>query len=100
MSLSELSVYRSDRSALSSVSGDPEHRPDVVKMAHWLNDHLKAVGVTTSLIALGRETGTDLQLPPAIVGRIGTDPTKKTVLLYGHFDVQPVGRATTLVLSG
>jgi Cys-Gly metallodipeptidase DUG1 len=31
-----------------------------------------------------------LDLPPAILGKLGDDPKKKTVLIYGHFDVQPV----------
>jgi Cys-Gly metallodipeptidase DUG1 len=34
--------------------------------------------------------GQELELPPAILGRIGHDKNKKTVLVYGHFDVQPV----------
>lgn len=61
-------------------------------MADWLNDQLKAVGVETQLVDLGKHIMDDeeLQLPPAILGRIGNDPKKKTVLLYGHFDVQPV----------
>ena len=37
--------------------------------------------------------GEELQLPPAILGRIGDDKAKKTVLVYGHFDVQPVSYA-------
>lgn len=63
-------------------------------MADWLNDQLKAVGVETQLVDLGKHIMDDeeLQLPPAILGRIGNDPKKKTVLLYGHFDVQPVRR--------
>jgi len=32
-----------------------------------------------------RETGG----PPAVVARVGSDPGKKTVLIYGHYDVQP-----------
>lgn len=61
-------------------------------MAEWLNNELQAVGVTTQLTDLGTHTmdGQVLPLPPAILGRIGNDPKKKTVLLYGHFDVQPV----------
>lgn len=75
-----------------SISGDASHRSDVVKMAKFLDDHLKAVGVETQLINLGKHVmnGQELDLPPAILGRIGTDPRKKTVLIYGHFDVQPV----------
>lgn len=61
-------------------------------MAHWLDAQLKSLGVETKLVDLGRHemNGEDLPLPPAILGRIGNDPAKKTVLIYGHFDVQPV----------
>jgi Cys-Gly metallodipeptidase DUG1 len=61
-------------------------------MAEWLNSQLRQVGVDTKLVDLGRHImdGEDLPLPPAILGRIGNDSTKKTVLIYGHFDVQPV----------
>ena len=41
--------------------------------------------------------GEELQLPPAILGRIGDDKAKKTVLVYGHFDVQPVSYALICV---
>ena len=61
-------------------------------MANWLNEQLKAVGVETQLVDLGKQEieGLVLELPPAILGRIGNDPKKKTILIYGHFDVQPV----------
>jgi len=61
-------------------------------MATFLDNHLKAVGVETKLADLGSHSmeGQQLKLPPAILGKIGTDPTKKTVLIYGHYDVQPV----------
>jgi hypothetical protein len=36
--------------------------------------------------------GQTLKLPPLVLGRIGDDKSKKTILLYGHFDVQPVCR--------
>lgn len=61
-------------------------------MAHWLEAQLKQYGVTTELRPLGSQNldGKTIELPPAILGRIGDDPKKKTVLVYGHFDVQPV----------
>ena len=31
--------------------------------------------------------GVELELPPIILGRYGSDPKKKTVLVYGHYDV-------------
>ncbi|KAG5335580.1 hypothetical protein C0989_000969, partial [Termitomyces sp. Mn162] len=85
----------SDAVAIPSISGDPVHRQDVVKMANWLNGQLKSYGVHTQLVDLGKHTmdGQELSLPPAILGRIGTDPTKKTVLIYGHFDVQPANKS-------
>ena len=33
--------------------------------------------------------GTVLDLPPVLFGTLGNDPVKKTVMLYGHLDVQP-----------
>jgi len=40
---------------------------------------------------LGQQTlqGQRLALPPAILGKLGKDLKKKTVLVYGHYDVQP-----------
>ena len=61
-------------------------------MGLWLEAQLNKYGVKTELIPLGTQQveGQTLDLPPAIVGRIGDDPKKKTILIYGHFDVQPV----------
>lgn len=62
-----------------SVSGDPAHCEDVFTMA--------------TSIDLGTEEldGHTLKLPPAILGRIGEDSKKKTILIYGHFNMQLVG---------
>ena len=67
-------------------------------MANWLNSQLQALGVDTKLVDLGKHImdGQELNLPPAILGTIGTDPSKKTVLIYGHFDVQPVKSRTNV----
>ncbi|KAF8173699.1 hypothetical protein BJ912DRAFT_991680 [Pholiota molesta] len=48
---------------------DSKHRKDVFAMADWLNAQLKQLGVDTQL---------DLPLPPAILGQIGNDKSKKT----------------------
>ena len=63
-------------------------------MAKWLNNQLTELGVETKLVDLGTHVmdGQELPLPPAILGKIGNDKSKKTVLIYGHFDVQPVCR--------
>lgn len=67
-------------------------------MGAWLDGQLKGLGVTTKLVDLGKHImdGHELPLPPAILGRIGDDPKKKTVLIYGHYDVQPVCCAQSL----
>ncbi len=61
-------------------------------MASFLDSQLKQYGVETKLVDLGTHTmeGQSLKLPPAVLGRIGDDKSKKTILIYGHFDVQPV----------
>ncbi|EAU84106.1 hypothetical protein CC1G_06968 [Coprinopsis cinerea okayama7 len=84
-----------DAVAIPSISGDAKHRQDVFKMADWLDAQLKAVGVETKLVDLGKHVmdGEELPLPPAILGKIGNDPSKKTVLIYGHFDVQPADKS-------
>ena len=59
---------------------------------------------TTRLDNIGTQTledGSTLPLPPVLLGQIGHDPLKKTVLLYGHLDVQPakkVSREQTIYL--
>ena len=53
---------------------------------------IEDLGGTTRLAELGLQTledGTKLALPPVLLGQIGQDPQKKTVLIYGHLDVQP-----------
>ncbi|KDQ54157.1 hypothetical protein JAAARDRAFT_38762 [Jaapia argillacea MUCL 33604] len=84
-----------DAVAIPSISGDASRRNDVFKMAQFLENHLKSVGVTTTLVNLGSHTmdGQELPLPPLVLGRIGDDESKKTILIYGHFDVQPAEKS-------
>ncbi|KAJ7510601.1 hypothetical protein B0H11DRAFT_1700711 [Mycena galericulata] len=85
----------SEAVAIPSISGDPAFRPSVLKMSDWLNAQLRAVGVTTKQVDLGTHVmdGQTLPLPSAILGKIGEDKSKKTVLIYGHFDVQPAAKS-------
>jgi Cys-Gly metallodipeptidase DUG1 len=81
--------------SIPSISGEVDRRPDVVRMAHWLDGELKKYGVDTKLVPLGKHVmdGVELELPPAVLGKLGNDPKKKTVLLYGHYDVQPASKS-------
>ncbi|KAI5958522.1 dug1 [Candida pseudojiufengensis] len=80
--------------AIPSVSSDESLRPKVVEMAHFLVDELKNLGFQDiQLKELGIQpppvTDKNLKLPPIVLGRFGSDPKKKNVLVYGHYDVQP-----------
>ena len=48
--------------------------------------------VEVEVVDIGEQTcndGSKLPLPPILLGRLGRDPAKKTLLVYGHLDVQP-----------
>ena len=83
------------------MSCDPVHRQDVFRMAEFLKSELEAVGCEVTSVPLGKQTleGQTLDLPPALLGKIGDDPSKKTILCYGHFDVQPV-RTLHMMIKG
>ena len=61
-------------------------------MAEFLQNELRGVGAQVRAVDLVSHLldGQELTLPPAIFAEIGNDPSKKTILCYGHYDVQPV----------
>ena len=70
--------------AIPSIAALPEHAKDVYKAANWLKSKLSAVGVENVEIM---DTGGQ----PAVYGDwLHAGIEKPTVLIYGHFDVQPV----------
>ncbi|XP_058790624.1 cytosolic non-specific dipeptidase [Phymastichus coffea] len=78
--------------AIKSVSAWPESRNEIIKMMKWAEAQFKQLGATTELAELGTQkllNGNEIPLPPALLGSLGNDPKKKTVLIYGHLDVQP-----------
>lgn len=59
-------------------------------MSEFLVSELKALGAHVESRPLGPQPGKEhLQLPPVIVARYGSSPSKRTILVYGHYDVQP-----------
>jgi len=59
-------------------------------MGQFLLSELKALGVQAEARPLGPQPGKEhLELPPVIIGRYGNDTKKRTILVYGHYDVQP-----------
>ncbi|XP_033221420.1 cytosolic non-specific dipeptidase [Belonocnema kinseyi] len=78
--------------SIKSVSGWPDKRDEVIKMMKWAEQKIKDLGATTELADIGTQnipSGAEIPLPPVLLGQLGTDPKKKTVLIYGHLDVQP-----------
>jgi acetylornithine deacetylase/succinyl-diaminopimelate desuccinylase-like protein len=70
--------------AIPSVSADPAHRQDVVRAAEWLADLVKHSGGEAEVTPFG-ERELVLGEIPASSG----DGSAPTILVYGHFDVQP-----------
>ena len=65
--------------AIPSVSADPAHAADVARAAEWVADKVRALGGEAELREDGR----------LVVGEIAGPPEAPTVLVYGHYDVQP-----------
>jgi acetylornithine deacetylase/succinyl-diaminopimelate desuccinylase-like protein len=65
-----------------SISTDSKYRDEVRACADWLQRKLASIGLETSQ----HETPGN----PIIVGRGPVKPGRPTVLVYGHYDVQPV----------
>lgn len=81
-----------DAVGIKSVSAWPQNRSDITKMMEWAVQRLQAIGTTTELRDIGTQKlpdGSEIPLPPVLFGKLGSDPKKKTVLVYGHLDVQP-----------
>lgn len=59
-------------------------------MGQFIASELEALGAEVQQRPLGREPGKEhLELPPVVIARYGYDPKKRTILVYGHYDVQP-----------
>lgn len=64
-----------------SVSTDPKHKPDVRACADWLVNKLNAIGLQAQL----HETPGH----PIVLARNAHIEGRRTVMIYGHYDVQP-----------
>src|SRR4051794_28309604 len=66
---------------IPSVSARSEHDADTVRAADWVAGALRSIGFQT---VVHRTAG-----HPIVVGEWRGAPGKPTVLVYGHYDVQP-----------
>jgi len=69
--------------AIPSISTDPAHAGDVARAAAWVRDRLEAAGCSKSEIVSTKRH-------PIVYGEWLGAPGRPTMLVYGHYDVQPV----------
>jgi acetylornithine deacetylase/succinyl-diaminopimelate desuccinylase-like protein len=69
---------------IPSVSALPEHRADMQKTAQWLADKCTEIGLQNAQIL---PTGSH---PVVYADWLQAGPQAPTLLIYGHYDVQPV----------
>ena len=67
---------------IPSVSARSEHKDDMIKCAEAVRSSLLQAGASKALL---------YETPghPIVYGELITDPSRPTVLVYGHYDVQP-----------
>ena len=68
---------------IPSISSSPEHRKDVMRCAEFVRDEMARIGLEQVEV---HETDGH----PIVYGEWLAAPEKPTVLIYGHYDVQPV----------
>ena len=68
---------------IPSISTQPQHAPDIQRAAQWVADYLSEMGMTS--VTLLPTPGA-----PVVYGAWLDAPGQPTLLLYGHYDVQPV----------
>lgn len=65
-----------------SVSTDPARADDVAECAHWLAEELRVIGLSATVHPTAGH--------PIVLARNEHQPGRPTVMIYGHYDVQPV----------
>src|SRR5262245_51606405 len=66
---------------IPSVSARSEHAGDVRRAAEWIRNALARIGLDASVNPTGGH--------PVVLGEWRKAPGAPTILVYGHYDVQP-----------
>ena len=66
---------------IPSISTDPDHQADIERAAAFLQQELQHHGFTSDIITTARH--------PLVYARYHPHPHGPTILIYGHYDVQP-----------
>jgi acetylornithine deacetylase/succinyl-diaminopimelate desuccinylase-like protein len=69
---------------IPSISTLPEHKPDIRRAVDLLTDELRAMGMKEVEVIEGRGNQN-----PLVYAEWLESPGKPTLLIYGHYDVQP-----------
>ena len=69
--------------AIPSISTEKEHKPDIIRAAEWLSAQLRSLGMQKVQLLPTAQY-------PIVYGENLGAPGAPTVLIYGHYDVQPV----------
>lgn len=67
-----------------TIGADPARVGDCVACAEWIKLFLEKLGFSVDLVQQDRS------LPPLVVAERPVETAQRTVLVYGHYDVQPV----------
>lgn len=67
---------------IPSISASPAHADSMKDCAEWLRAKFVSIGFSAEVHPLPG--------PPVVLARSPFSPLKKTLLIYGHYDVQPV----------
>lgn len=72
---------------IPSVSTETERRNDILQAARWIHEFFQSSGIHSQIL--------DTRNHPCIVADSGPNGhLSPTLLVYGHYDVQPIGDAT------
>ena len=73
-----------------TVGADPLHLADCARAATWLKKWLKSIGAEVELVTPPISAAAGGSAPvPVVVGELAGAQSVKTILIYGHYDVQP-----------
>ncbi|AMD22672.1 HHL098Wp [Eremothecium sinecaudum] len=82
---------------IPAVSSNYKLRDQVIQKGEFIAEELQKLGFTDiqkkDLGFQTTEDGEKVKLPPVIFSRYGSDPNKKTLLVYCHYDVQPASKS-------
>ena len=84
MKNTEIIELLSELVEIPSISSLEENQKDVLESANYISDLFKKVGLKSKVTSSKNSK-------PAVLAHTEIAPSKKTVLLYAHHDVQPVG---------